>query len=115
MKKMFVLVFIVALFATSCIAQHKHVVGNGPQTGVSVSRKQWYALVGNGPQTGVSVSRKQWYAFWGLVPVGFVDTHQLAGNAQNYEIYTRSNAGDFFLNLLTGIVSFTSRTVTVTK
>ncbi len=96
MKKMLVLVFIVALFATSCIAQHRHVVGNGPQTGVSVSRKQWYAL-------------------WGLIPVGFVDTHQLAGNAQNYEIYTRQNAGDFFLNLLTGLVSFTSRSVTVTK
>ena len=87
MKKFIVLVFVVALFATSCISQHRHIVGNGPQTGVKVERKQWYAL-------------------WGLVPVGFVDTK---------ELYTRQNAGDFFLNLLTGIVTFQSRTVTVTK
>ncbi|MEI0748199.1 hypothetical protein [Brachyspira pulli] len=44
-----------------------------------------------------------------------VDVERLAGNAENYEIYTRSNAGDFFINLLTGILGFTSRTVTVRK
>lgn len=96
MKKFIVLMFVVALFSTSCISQHRHIVGNGPQTGVKVERKQWYAL-------------------WGLVPVGFVDTKELAGDAKDYEIYTRQNAGDFFLNLLTGIVTFQSRTVTVTK
>ncbi|TXJ44954.1 Bor/Iss family lipoprotein [Brachyspira pilosicoli] len=96
MKKFIILMFVVALFATSCISQHRHIVGNGPQTGIKVERKQWYAL-------------------WGLVPVGFVDTKELAGNAKDYEIYTRQNAGDFFLNILTGIVTFQSRTVTVTK
>ena len=96
MKKFIVLMFVVALFATSCISQHRHVVGNGPQTGVKVERKQWYAL-------------------WGLIPVGSVNTKELAGDAKDYEIYTRQNAGDFFLNLLTGIVTFQSRTVTVTK
>lgn len=96
MKKFIVLMFVVALFATSCISQHRHIVGNGPQTGVKVERKQWYAL-------------------WGLVPVGSVNTKELAGGAENYEIYTRCNAADFFLNLLTGIVTFQSRTVTVTK
>ena len=74
MKKFIVLVFVVALFATSCISQHIHIVGNGPQTGIKVERKQWYAL-------------------WGLVPVGFVDTKELAGDAKDYEIYTRQNAG----------------------
>ena len=96
MKKLILMLFIVAMFSVSCIAQHRHVVGNGPQTGVKLTRKQWYAL-------------------WGLVPVGFVDSDQLAGNAKDYEIYTRQNAGDFFLNLITGLVTFTSRTVTVTK
>ena len=95
MKKFIVLVFVVALFATSCLS-HRHIVGNGPQTGVKIERKQWYAL-------------------WGLVPVGFVDTKELAGDAKDYKIYTRQNAGDFFLNILTGIVTFQSRTVTVTK
>ena len=105
MKKFIVLMFVVALFATSCISQHRHIVGNGPQTGIKVERKQWYALWGLVPVG----------ALWGLVPVGFVDTKELAGDAKDYEIYTRQNAGDFFLNLLTGIVTFQSRTVTVTK
>ena len=95
MKKFIVLMFVVALFATSCLS-HRHIVGNGPKTGVKVESRQWYAL-------------------WGLVPVGSVNTKELAGGAENYEIYTRCNAADFFLNLLTGIVTFQSRTVTVTK
>lgn len=96
MKKFIVLMFVVALFATSCISQHRHVVGNGPKTGVKVESRQWYAL-------------------WGLVPVGSVNTKELAGGAENYEIYTRCNAADFFLNILTSIATFQSRTVTVTK
>ena len=95
MKKFIVLMFAAALFLTSCLS-HKHIVGNGPQTGVKIERKQWYAL-------------------WGLVPVGDVNTKELAGGAKDYEIYTRCNAGDFFLNILTSIVTFQSRTVTVTK
>lgn len=95
MMKFIILLLAVSIFALSC-AQHRHLIGNGPQTGVTVTRKQWYAL-------------------WGAVHINDVDVERLAGNAENYEIYTRSNAGDFFINLLTGILGFTSRTVTVRK
>ena len=96
MVKMIILLSIISIFAVSCSYQHRHSVGNGPQTGVTLTRKQWYAL-------------------WGLVPVNDVDVEKLAGGSENYEIYTRSNAGDFFINLFTGIIGFTSRTVTVRK
>lgn len=96
MVKIITLLLIITMFSISCSYQHRHLVGNGPQTGVTLTRKQWYAL-------------------WGLVPVNDVDVERLAGEAKDYEIYTRSNAGDFFINLFTGIIGFTSRTVTVRK
>ncbi|CRF31367.1 hypothetical protein BRSU_0052 [Brachyspira suanatina] len=96
MVKVIILLSIISIFALSCSYQHRHLVGDGPQTGVTLTRKQWYAL-------------------WGLVPVNDVDVERLAGGSENYEIYTRSNAGDFFINLFTGIIGFTSRTVTVRK
>ena len=96
MVKIIILLLSISIFALSCSYQHRHLVGNGPQTGVTLTRKQWYAL-------------------WGLVPMNDVDTERLAGGSENYEIYTRTNAGDFFINLITGILGFTSRTVTVRK
>ncbi|MEI0509024.1 Bor/Iss family lipoprotein [Brachyspira intermedia] len=96
MVKLMISLLIISIFAISCSYQHRHLVGNGSQTGVTLTRKQWYAL-------------------WGLVPVNDVDVERLAGGSENYEIYTRSNAGDFFINLFTGIIGFTSRTVTVRK
>ena len=95
MTKFIILLLAISIFAVSC-AQHRHLIGNWPQTGVTLTRKQWYAL-------------------WGAVPINDVDIEKLAGGSENYEIYTRSNAGDFFINLLTGIIGFTSRTVTVRK
>ena len=95
MTKFIILLLAISIFAVS-YAQHRHLIGNGPQTGVTLTRKQWYAL-------------------WGAVPINDVDIEKLAGGSENYEIYTRSNAGDFFINLLTGIIGFTSRTVTVRK
>ena len=96
MTKIVVLLLVVSMFAISCSYQHRHLIGNGPQSGVELTRKQWYAL-------------------WGLVPVNDVNVTELAGNSENYEVYSRRSAGDVFLNLITGLVSFTSRTVTVTK
>ena len=96
MAKIIILLLAISIFTLSCSSQHRHLVGDGPQTGVTLTRKQWYAL-------------------WGLVPMNDVDTERLAGGSENYEIYTRTNAGDFFINLITGILGFTSRTVTVRK
>ena len=96
MTKIIVLLLALSIFAISCSYQHRHLIGDGHQSGVELTRKQWYAL-------------------WGLVPVNDVDVTKLAGNSANYEVYSRRSAGDVFLNLITGLVSFTSRTVTVTK
>ena len=95
MKKMLVLLLAIVMFTASCMA-HRHVIGNGPQTGVKMERRQWYAV-------------------WGLVPIGEVDVAQLSNGAKDYEIYTRENAADFFINLFTSWVTIVSRTVTVTR
>lgn len=46
MVKIIILLLSISIFALSCSYQHRHLVGNGPQTGVTLTRKQWYALWG---------------------------------------------------------------------
>ena len=96
MVKIIILLLAISIFTLSCSYQHSHLIGKGPQTGASLSKKQWYAV-------------------WGLVPMNEVDIEKLSGGAEDYEIHTRQRADDFFINLITGILGFTSRTVTVTK
>jgi len=95
MKKMIVLLLVFTMFLTSC-ASNRHTIGMGPQGNVKVGRRQWYAL-------------------WGLVPIGEVDTKEMAAGSENYEIYTTQSGVDWIINIFTGLVSITSRTVTVTK
>jgi hypothetical protein len=71
--------------------------------------------VGKGPQSHNQVQHRQWYVLWGLVPINTVDTHQMAGGAQDYEIKTEASALDILINIFTQQVSITSRTVTVTQ
>ena len=94
MKILFVFL-IIAMFASSCAA-HRHTIGMGPQTGIKIERRQWYAL-------------------WGLVPIGEVDIAQLSGGASDYEIYTRVNGIDWLINFFLGWTTIQSRSVQVTK
>lgn len=71
--------------------------------------------VGNGAQGSSEVEKRQWFALWGLVPLGEVDSHALANNATHYDVQTQMSVVDFLLNLVTGWVTITSRTVTVTR
>ena len=89
------LVLLVALFMAGCTA-HTHVVGSGGTTGEVVEARQWYVL-------------------WGLVPINDVDSHTMAGGAENYTIETEQSALDVIINIFTGAITVYSRTVTVTK
>lgn len=95
MKKMLVLLLVIVLLANAC-ATHRHIVGNGPQSGVKTERRQWYAL-------------------WGLVRIGDVNVGEMAGDAKNYEIYTRYNGIDWLINVFLGWTTIQSRSVRVTK
>ena len=71
--------------------------------------------IGSGPESGVEQEKKQWYVLWGLIPLGNVDTAELADNAENYEIKTYYGPLDFLVNMFLGAFSFQTRTVVVTK
>jgi hypothetical protein len=71
--------------------------------------------VGSGPQTGVELSTRQWYILWGLVPLGAKDSADLAGGASNYRVTSEITVVDFLINIITGLVTIQSQTVTVTK
>ena len=71
--------------------------------------------VGKGAQGNQVVEARQWYFLFGLAPLNEVDTNQMAGEAADYEIKTETSALDFIFNIFTSYVTVTSRTVTVTK
>lgn len=87
---------IILLFAFTACSTHIHKIGQGAQRNDETTARQWYIL-------------------WGLVPLNTVDTHEIAGNATNYEIKTEISGLDFIMNIFTGFVTVYSRTVTVTK
>jgi hypothetical protein len=71
--------------------------------------------VGRGAQGNDDEEKRQWYALWGLVPFDEVDSQDLANGAQDYSVRTQWTPIDILINIFTGIVTITSRTVTVTK
>ena len=58
---------------------------------------------------------RQWYILWGLVPLNDIDSATMAGEATDYTVDTEVSAIDFFINIVTSIVTVNARTVTVTK
>jgi hypothetical protein len=71
--------------------------------------------VGRGAQGGSETSKRQWYALWGLVPLGEIDSQRMAGGATDYTVESEQTLIDILLNLITGIVTINSQTVTVRK
>lgn len=70
--------------------------------------------IGRGPDTGYTETRRQYYVLGGLLPLGEVDTNQMAGGDQNYRIVTGFSLMDFIISSLTGGILM-SRTITVIK
>ncbi len=71
--------------------------------------------VGTGPQTGQTIEARQWYILWGLIPLNEINTQQMAGGANNYEIATELGVLDVIITMFTSAVTVYSRTVKVTK
>ncbi len=90
-----ILLVAVMLFLVGCSA-HTHIVGNGAQGTEQVQARQWYIL-------------------FGIVPLNTVSSHDMAAGAQDYTIKTEQSPLDFIMNIFTGIITVSSRTVTVTK
>ena len=68
--------------------------------------------VGDGPQTGVEIKKKNHYLIYGLAPVGVSNPLEMAGNAENYEVTIEHTFVDGLLNAITfGIYSPTTTTV----
>ena len=86
---------VIVIFVVSC-STHTHVVGDGSQTGKEISKRQWYVA-------------------YGLAPLNDVDTNVLAGGATDYVITTQATFVDGVINIFTGQLTITCRTVTVTK
>ncbi len=85
---------------------------------LAISSTACYTLnhtVGDGAQGTTEVSKRQWWAVWGLVPIGEVDSYDLAKGAKDYSVETQWTIIDILLNLITGWVTIFSQTVTVTK
>lgn len=71
--------------------------------------------VGAGPQSSDIDEERQWYVLWGLVPINEVDTKEMAGDVDDYEIKTEVTPIDFLIGIPGSWITVTSRTVTVTK
>ena len=97
MRKIVTLIMII-VFLTMIIgcAAHVHTVGDGARGGDITEARQWYIL-------------------FGLIPLNEVDTKDMSGGAENYEIKTEASALDIVMNFFTSLISVYSRTVTVTK
>ena len=71
--------------------------------------------IDDGPQTGESHLERQWYALFGLVALNEVDVDAMADGAANYEIQTQVSFVDGIINVFTGIISVSCKSVKVTK
>ena len=96
MKKLVLLITLIAVIAMVGCSANIHQVGKGAQGNQVVEARQWYFL-------------------FGLAPLNEVDTNQMAGEAVDYEIKSETTALDIIFNMFTGYVTVMSRTVTVKK
>jgi len=71
-------------------------------------------MVGDGPQTGVTVEEKNHYVLYGLAPISTSNPAEMAGGAKDYEVTTEHTFIDGLLNALTGGI-YTPTTTTVRK
>ena len=98
MKKLCISFSVIILLLSAC-ATHTHVIGDGPQTGVTETARQYYVL-------------------FGLVPLNKVDTNAMIGGAADYKLETGQQGMDVLISAAAGLIvptTISSRTVKVTK
>lgn len=69
--------------------------------------------VGKGPQKGITVVQKNHYLIAGLAPIKTSNPHQMAGDAQDYEVTITHTVVDGLINVLTS--GFYTPTTTIIK
>ena len=94
MKKL-IIFFSLVLFFSAC-STHTHVIGEGPSSGLTEEKRQYYGL-------------------YGLIPLNKVDTDAMIGDAKNYTLQTGAQPIDILIGAVGGSFTVTSRTVKVTK
>ncbi len=67
-------------------------------------------IVGKGAQGSTKVSKWNHYVINGLVPVGVLDSKEMAGGASDYTVFTRHS----FVNNLVTMLTFGIYTPTIT-
>lgn len=95
MKKLFLSLAVVTILFSSCYTL-THTVGSGGSGGEKVEKRAWYIL-------------------FGLVPLNTVESKAMAGNSENYTVTSSRTVVDVLLNIITGIVTVGSQTVSVQK
>lgn len=92
--KMVTVVFAASMLLTSCYS--------------------YTSVVGKGAQGNNQTTKWNHYVIFGLAPVGVSDSKQMAGETENYTVYTRQS---FVNGLISGITFgiYTPTTTTVTK
>ena len=98
MKKLGLLLSVTILLLSAC-STHSHVIGDGPQTGVTETARQYYVL-------------------FGLVPLNKVDTNSMIDGATDYKLETGQQGMDVLISAAAGLIvptTISSRTVKVTK
>ncbi len=70
--------------------------------------------VGDGAQTGVTITEKNHYVLNGLAALSISDPQQMAGDSQNYTVIIEHTFIDGLLNALTGGI-YTPTTTTVRR
>ena len=98
MKKLCISLSVVVLILSAC-ATHTHTIGNGPQTGLTETARQYYIL-------------------FGLVPLNKVDTNAMIDGASDYKLETGQQGVDVLISFAAGLIvptTVTSRPVKVTK
>ena len=97
MKKT-VLLLSILIFLSAC-STHTHIINDGPSTGLTETKRQYYVL-------------------WGLIPINKVDTNAMIGDATNFRIETGIKGTDVLIGITANMIiptTVSSRTVTVTK
>ena len=70
-------------------------------TGLMTSCYTYTHVVGEGPQSGVTVTEKNQYFVYGLAQGKQSDPKQMAGGSENYEVTIKHTFVDGLLNALT--------------
>ena len=97
MKKLCISLSVVVLLLSACA--HTHTIGDGPQTGLTETARQYYIL-------------------FGLIPLNKVDTNAMIDGASDYRLETGVQGMDILIQSVAGLIiptTISSRTVKVTK